>query len=678
MSQETLSDHLPLSPDHDRERLDALKKLFPDLFSNDGQLNTDELKKLVDPALVSETERYDFRWYGKTKSKREAFTPSRAALVYDPACSVNPDKASGNLIIVDDNLEVLKLLTSAYRERMKCIYIDPPYNIDGDTVYCDDYSQDRMPYWEGTGVMEDGIIVDTNTDSQGRLHSNWLSMIHSRLLVARQLLKKDGVIFVSIDDHEAANLRRVMDEVFGAENFIATFVWNTEGHTDNQFEVKINHEYVMAYARDFEALGLGFVVDPNTRPESNLWRGFAENSITKNGAGNPPSDVILPIGFPCKAAELNLAPSTVQPAFYEAVATAGYISREMTEQHEISYPIRKEQMVAKEAKLVSSCKVFSGWANANKLQTFIDNGCNPIDDEGDKLSFYLSENGVIYYRRDRAKARHILSVLRNMGTTEKMRSELEEMGIYFDYPKPKELLKYLLSVGGCEEQIVLDFFAGSGTTAHAALEMTLSDGIRRTVILVQLPERTKPDSPAFRHGFQKISDITIARVKGVINRIEGETASLLPTEPKRQVADSLGFKVFRLAKSAFPRVEFVPDPAKTEADNIELLKQYIQEKEATFQMTWDRDNIMEEVLLKIGFMLDYTLTRQPEFKKNEVFLAKDAHKESLICLDQPIYPETVDHFKKNRKDFFICLERAFDTTLKWNLKHHLGDKLKAI
>ena len=148
--------------------------------------------------------------------------------MYDPACSVNPDKASGNLIIVGDNLEVLKLLTSAYRERMKCIYIDPPYNIDGDTVYCDDYSQDRMPYWEGTGVMEDGIIVDTNTDSQGRLHSNWLSMIHSRLLVARQLLKKDGVIFVSIDDHEAANLRRVMDEVFGAENFIVTFVWNTE------------------------------------------------------------------------------------------------------------------------------------------------------------------------------------------------------------------------------------------------------------------------------------------------------------------------------------------------------------------------------------------------------------------------------------------------------------------
>src|SRR6266853_3123391 len=138
---ESLNDHLPLSPDHNAERLAALKKLFPDLFSNDGRLNVDELKKVVDPALVSETERYDFRWYGKTKSKREAFTPSRAALVYDKDRSVNPDKAGGNMIIEGENLEVLKLLTSAYRGQIKCIYIDPPYNKDGDTVYFDDYSE---------------------------------------------------------------------------------------------------------------------------------------------------------------------------------------------------------------------------------------------------------------------------------------------------------------------------------------------------------------------------------------------------------------------------------------------------------------------------------------------------------------------------------------------------------
>ena len=149
------------SPDHNAERLAALKQLFPDLFSNDGRLNVDELKKVVDPALVSETERYDFRWYGKTKSKREAFTPSRAALVYDPARSVNPDKAAGNMIIEGENLEVLKLLTSAYRERVKCIYIDGPYNTGKDFVYSDNFAEGRKPYWEQTGVTEGGVKVDT-------------------------------------------------------------------------------------------------------------------------------------------------------------------------------------------------------------------------------------------------------------------------------------------------------------------------------------------------------------------------------------------------------------------------------------------------------------------------------------------------------------------------------------
>src|SRR6266576_225910 len=136
---EKLNDFLPLSPDHNVERLAALKRLFPDLFTNEGRLNVDELKKVVDPALVSETERYDFRWYGKTKSKREAFTPSRAALVYDKDRSWNAEKADGNMIIEGENLEVLKLLTSAYRERIKCIYVDPPYNLGDDRIYSDDY-----------------------------------------------------------------------------------------------------------------------------------------------------------------------------------------------------------------------------------------------------------------------------------------------------------------------------------------------------------------------------------------------------------------------------------------------------------------------------------------------------------------------------------------------------------
>jgi adenine-specific DNA-methyltransferase len=194
---------------------------------------------------------------------------------------------------------------------------------------------------------------------------------------------------------------------------------------------------------------------------------------------------------------------------------------------------------------------------------------------------------------------------------------------------------------------------------------------RRQFILVQFPEAISDKEATGRRalemGMKKISDITIERCKRVITGFNGQ----LP------LVDS-GFKVFTLAKSAFPRVEFAPDPAKTEAENIELLKQYIRDKEATFHFQFEKDKVLDEVLLKNGFMLDYTLTPQPDFKKNEVVLAKDAHKESLVCLDAKLEPETVDQFKTHKDKFFICLELALDTTKKWNLKHNLGEKLKAI
>src|SRR3972149_5400316 len=181
-----------------RERLETLKKMFPDLFTNEGNLNINELKKVVDPASVSETERYEFRWFGKSNAKRNAFTPSNATLIYDEVRSVNPSE-SENLIIEGENLEVLKLLSGSYREKIKCIYIDPPYNTGKDFIYTDNFSQDRKAYWEDNGIIENGLKIDTNTETEGRFHSNWLNMMFSRLLIARQLLREDGLIFIHID-----------------------------------------------------------------------------------------------------------------------------------------------------------------------------------------------------------------------------------------------------------------------------------------------------------------------------------------------------------------------------------------------------------------------------------------------------------------------------------------------
>jgi adenine-specific DNA-methyltransferase len=185
------------------------------------KLNIEELKKVVDPASVSETERYEFRWFGKSASKRNAYTPSNATLMFQEDRSVNPTE-SENIIIEGENLEALKLLSNSYRDQVKCIYIDPPYNTGSDLIYNDDFSQDRKAYWEDAGITENGIKIDTNIEIDGRYHSNWLNMMYSRLLISRTLLKDDGAIFISIDDNEVHHLKKLCDEVFGEENYINT------------------------------------------------------------------------------------------------------------------------------------------------------------------------------------------------------------------------------------------------------------------------------------------------------------------------------------------------------------------------------------------------------------------------------------------------------------------------
>jgi len=248
---ETVKSLIPQTPDLNAERLAKLKELFPDLFTDEGNLNEVELKKLVDPKSVNETERYEFRWFGKSNAKRKAFTPTTATLNYDAARSVNPD-ASENLIIEGENLKVLKLLLCSYREQIKCIYIDPPYNTGKDFVYSDNYTEDRLPYWKQTNVVDEyGVKIDTNADTDGRYHSNWMNMMFSRLLVARQLLRKDGIIFISIGNEEVHNLRRLSNEVFGEENFFAILTRRAM-HTvrNSSKDFNINTDYILVYGKN--------------------------------------------------------------------------------------------------------------------------------------------------------------------------------------------------------------------------------------------------------------------------------------------------------------------------------------------------------------------------------------------------------------------------------------------
>ncbi len=636
---ENINDYMPLSSDLNKERLDSLKKLFPDLFTNEGKLNIDELKKVVDPKSVSETERYEFRWFGKSQAKRNAFTPSNATLVYDENRSVNPTKCE-NTIIEGENLEVLKLLSGSYRERIKCIYIDPPYNTGGDFVYNDDFTKDRKSYWEEAGIVEEGLKIDTNTETDGRYHSNWLNLMYSRLLIARQLLKEEGIIFVSIDDNEVCNLKILLNEVFGEENFLEQIVWKnkTGGGAATKGWIGL-HEYILCYAKDISKLA--DISVPYSEKTALMYSHKDEHFDTRGPYATWPLD-----------------------------------TTSMGDRPNLKYPILHEgvEILPKQQWLWSKERVME--AQKQNMLVF-----NKQADGSYKVRFkgYLKdEEGTM--RRGKP-----LSILEGPYTQEGSKDfqDLFPKAV-FPFPKPIRLLKDLFSIKTEEietEEIILDFFAGSGTTGHAIYELNKEDGINKKFILVQIPEATDEKGDAYKAGFKKISDITIERNKRVVQKLieekKNEQPDLFTKGHKEDAIKGLGFKVFKLVKSNFPRVEFAPDPERTDRENIELLKKYIRDKEAQLITAFNRVELMTEILLKKGFNLNYITEKQEQFKKNEIYLATDGEKETLICLDVAIHNDTIEYFKKNIDKKFICLERALDTTKKYNLKHYMGEMFNA-
>lgn len=447
------------------------------------------------------------------------------------------DPGSGNLIVEGDNLLALKALLPYYKGKVKCICIDPPYNTGNEGwAYNDNVNSPAIKKWLGEIVGKEGVTLDR--------HDRWLCLMYPRLALLREFLREDGLILVHIDDHEIQNLRSIMDEIFGRKNFVTQFIWQTDGHTDNQFHVKVNHEYVVMYARCEEALELGYVVDPNTREESNLWKGLAENSITKNGPGNPPSVIELPKGFPTELEAMSLPATIIPNGLIEAMkAKRPPTSNKLKAQFgKVQFPLRLDEMTAAAFRLIEPCRVFSGWANANKLKQFISNDCKPFDDDdGLPVRFYLSDKGVVYYRKDRGdKARHILSVLRGFTTTEKTSTQLKQLGLDFSYPKPVDLTRYLLRVATRPGDTILDSFSGSGTVGASVLEENADhkDEPARHFILIQMP--TESEEQAFQ-GINLARDRTRFRVEKVCANLDS-----------REVSGGYnGFRYVRLGEAVF-------------------------------------------------------------------------------------------------------------------------------
>lgn len=615
---ETYKDHITMSPDLNEERLETLRNLFPDWFTQEGHLDINEVKKAVNPDSVDETERYEFRWFGKSKAKRNAFTPTRATLHYDEARSVNADKTE-NIIIEGENLEVLKILLAGYRNKVKCIYIDPPYNTGEDFLYNDDFSENKQAYWERTEQSEDGIVLDTNSDASGRFHSNWLDMMYSRLLVARNLLRSDGVIFISIDEHEIHHLRKLCDEIFGVENFLSILSRRTKtggGSASSYFAIE--NDFVIVYAKEVASLPNMFIP---------FDKAYLKRYAYEDEKGKYFWDTME----------------------RSCTATTPYL---------IEAP--------------DGTMLKGNWFRSEKR--FLE------DKKTGEIRFVHKDNGEwsVQFKQRMAEGKKLRTLL-NENEFKSSQDDMEKLGLgdIFPFPKPVFFLKHILRAGTEEDTIVLDFFAGSGTTGQAVVELNAEDGGSRKYILVQVPQQTDENSNARRAGYKTISEITIARNKAVTEKIRKSYEGKLITPEDQQQLDQLGFKVFTLSKSSFPRVDFAPDPTKTEEENLELFNKYIAEKEQQLNLSFNNDELITEILIKRGFMLTYKLERQENFADNEVYLASDGTKTAYICVDNILADATVDYFMEHTDTRFICIERALDSTKKFNLKKKMGDKFYA-
>lgn len=365
---------------------------------------------------------------------------------------------SGNKIIHGDNLEALKALLPEYEGKIKCIYIDPPYNTGNEKwVYNDNVNDPKIKKWLGEVVGKQGEDLSR--------HDKWLCMMYPRLKLLHKLLADNGVIFISIDDIEHANLKFICNEVFGEKNFLAEFAWKTDGNFDNQARIKICHEYILCYLKNTNNVGLPNGVDPSIPQTSKIFKSSIRNTVVKNGAKNPMSEIVLPVGFPCAVKDMIIkARQDIFPYYYSDAIIKNY-------------------------KLTNEIVVKSGWSSKDILLSFIKNDFVPVSDtKNQETIFEITATGAIEMIKKREKISHVISVLSGFGSTQNMSIELLKMDINFDFPKPTKLIEYLLGFYSSNDSIILDSFAGTGTTAHAVLNLNNKDSGNRKFILIEMED----------------------------------------------------------------------------------------------------------------------------------------------------------------------------------------------
>ena len=556
-----------------------LKEIFPEIVTED-KIDFDKLKLILGNNIDENPEKYNFTWPGKTQAIKESQKTSSGTLKPCKEESKNWDSTE-NLYIEGDNLEVLKLLQKSYNNKIKMIYIDPPYNTGKDFIYSDNYKDNLENYLKLSGqVVKEGereresigIKLSTNTETDGRFHSNWLNMMHPRLKLARNLLTADGVIFISIDDNELFNLKKLCDEIFGEENFVTTLSWRrrkTQANLAKNFAPV--HDYILVYAKNLNSIKLNKVP-------------YSEEFIKKTFK-NPDND---PRG-----------PYQTGPLARPANSSNREYELELPNGRKIS------------AKWSCSQETFNKYVSENRLVI-------PRGGEGmPRIKIFLSElEGQIPN-----------TWLDNIATNDEGSKEIENIfgsNAFFSFPKPTNLIKYLLNIGSNENSIILDFFSGSATTAHATMQLNSEDNGNRKFIMVQLFELTDKKSEAYKAGYKNICEIGKERIRRAGDKIleESDNKDL-----------DIGFKVFKLDSSNLEKWD--PD-----YDNLE---QTLLTNKENIKSDRTELDLIYEIMLKYG--IDLTL---PIEKLNNIYSI--GYGALLICLEDNITKEIAEEIIKLKSD----------------------------
>jgi adenine-specific DNA-methyltransferase len=599
------------SPNLTQENIARIRELFPGCVTEaqgeDGQVRLavdfDQLRQELSESIVEgPQERYHLNWPGKREALLTANAPIAKTLRPCREESVDFDTTK-NLFIEGDNLEALKLLQETYLGKVKMIYIDPPYNTGKDFIYEDDFAEDAEEFLRRSNQKDEaGNRLVANTDANGRFHSDWLSMMYSRLKLARNLLSDDGIIFISINHKEISNLRKISDEVFGEDNMLCLFAWRTDGNFDNQAKFKYCHEYVIIYAKQESSFPHPLVVDPSTPSNSKIYRPEIRNTIVKNGPKNPPSEITLPAGFPA--------------AFEE-----GKLPKRSN-----SWPHILNDISVENHKISASVKVYSGWSSKDLLEEFIKNNCEEIlDIKGQITVFEITSTGAIEAVKVRSEPSHVISMLTGFGGPQKATADLLEIGVPFDdYPKPVGLINYLSSMVRSTDFIAMDFFSGSATTAHAILQLNSEDEGNRKFIMIQLPELCNENTNAFNAGYKTIAEIGKERIRRAGKKIKQD--SPLTTQNL-----DIGFRVLKVDSSNMADVYYTPDTI--EQGQLKILTDNIKPDRTP-------EDLLFQVLLDWGVDLSLPIRRET-IQSKTVFFVNEPPYDLVACFDTGVNEDLV-------------------------------------